>query len=336
MENHGKATPLPSPGDTSSARSQAQVHDWQDDRLCSLSARRLHNLPVGARTRPREVAMARRVQWVLAGLLVAAAPLSAQDDSYRYARVRYAEPSAVLQGAAEAEAEEASANVPFVPGDRLWTDGTGRAELQFFDGNLVWLDSGSKLDYATQEGGDRAVLRLWSGSLALRLWSRDGLGFVVETPAAVVDVVNGAVLRVDVGPDSTRVSVREGAAVVEANGQSLRVTEGERTEVQRDGALEEVWRFGSGDEDQFDGWVDSRDRGSAWASASSRYLPEDLRANDVSNGGKGGKNEDDNDRELVAAHVIEELFHGATEVGCLLLRAHTHRPHRTAPAHLTT
>ena len=51
-----------------------------------------------------------------------AAVASAQDD-YRHGRVRYVEAGVTLQRAAETGAEEAVANMPFLPGDRVWTDG---------------------------------------------------------------------------------------------------------------------------------------------------------------------------------------------------------------------
>ena len=68
-----------------------------------------------------------------------AVPAAAQE-AFTDARVRYLEPGAVLQRASEAGAEEAIPNMPFLPGDRAWTDGTGRAELQFADGTLLRLD----------------------------------------------------------------------------------------------------------------------------------------------------------------------------------------------------
>ena len=67
--------------------------------------------------------------------------------------------------------------MPFFPGDRVWTDGAGRAEFQFKGGSVVRLDSRSKLDYLShdQEGSDETIaLRLWSGSLILHVTRRTG------------------------------------------------------------------------------------------------------------------------------------------------------------------
>ena len=108
---------------------------------------------------------------VAAGLgagLVAAPALA--DDGYRHGRIRFVEPGVTLQRATEVSAEEAIANLPFLPGDRVWTDSAGRAEFQFPDGTVVRLDRRSKLDYAGHEEGEgeRIALRLWSGSVIVR------------------------------------------------------------------------------------------------------------------------------------------------------------------------
>jgi hypothetical protein len=97
---------------------------------------------------------------VLAAAAFAAGPASAQEG-YEDGRIRFVEPGVTLQRATEAAAEEATANLPFLPGDRVWTDATGRAEFQFPDGSVVRLDSESKLDYAGHDqgtGNDERVL----------------------------------------------------------------------------------------------------------------------------------------------------------------------------------
>jgi ferric-dicitrate binding protein FerR (iron transport regulator) len=110
---------------------------------------------------------------VFLALVALAAPAAAQED-YRHGRIRYLEPGVTLQRGTETGAEEAVVNLPYLPGDRVWTDANGRAEFQFEGGALVRLDSRSKLDYAAHEEGreGRVVLRLWSGGLYLRVRTR--------------------------------------------------------------------------------------------------------------------------------------------------------------------
>jgi ferric-dicitrate binding protein FerR (iron transport regulator) len=128
---------------------------------------------------------------LLAGLLASPAPA---DEGYRHGRVRFVDPGVTLQRATEASAEEALANLPFLPGDRVWTDHAGRAEFQFPGGTLVRLDRRSKLDYAGHEedGGERVVLRLWSGSAIVRAAARGFGRFEIDTPAGSVQALEGS------------------------------------------------------------------------------------------------------------------------------------------------
>jgi uncharacterized protein DUF6600/FecR-like protein len=172
---------------------------------------------------------------VLAALLPASAAHA--QDAYRYGYIRTVEQGVTLQRASEAAAEVASPNAPFLPGDRVWTDDAGRMEVLFADGSVLRLDSRSKLDYVSQDGGrrERAVLRLWSGALILH--TRDqkrSPDFIVESPEGVLEPNERGVYRLDVQPGEARVAVFDGEAAVEANrrvrvsrGQQLIVREGE-------------------------------------------------------------------------------------------------------------
>src|SRR5207245_2101186 len=55
-------------------------------------------------------------------VLVAALPLSASAESYRHGRIRHVEEGVSIQRGTETGSEEAVANLPFLPGDRVWTD----------------------------------------------------------------------------------------------------------------------------------------------------------------------------------------------------------------------
>src|SRR5262245_29913679 len=91
----------------------------------------------------------RAMNKAIVGLIVLAASAgqALAQDSFRHGRIRYLEPSVSLQRESETSSEEATANVPFLPGDRVWSDGSGRAEFQFPDGGVLRLDSKGKLDY---------------------------------------------------------------------------------------------------------------------------------------------------------------------------------------------
>lgn len=215
-------------------------------------------------------------------LLAVALPAGAatDQDTYRDGRVRYLEPGVVLQRATETGAEEAQVNVPFLPGDRVWTDAAGRAEFQFGDGSLLRLDVRSKLDFIALEPGsevDTCVLRLWSGSLELRsadAWSPSA--YQVETPGGLVYLDQRGTYRVDVDLGETRLLVLEGEAVLEGQDRRVRVEAGEASDVLRGEPPARPQRFDRYDKDDFALWNEDRDAQVAWAGEGSRYLPEDL------------------------------------------------------------
>ena len=162
------------------------------------------------------------------------------------------EPTVTLQREAEPGAEEAYPNSPFLPGDRVWTDGRGRAEFQFPDGAVLRLDSRGKLDYVTHEDGHvgMVALKLWSGGLYLRTrGDRGGAAVQIETPAGLVEVHERGTYRIDVAAGETRLSVYEGEAVLDGGGRRVSVDIGERAYVRRGEDPERPQSFDRRDDD---------------------------------------------------------------------------------------
>ncbi len=219
---------------------------------------------------------------VRAGGLLAAAVLSGAparaDDGYRHGRVRFVEPGVTFQRSTDASAEEALANQPFLPGDRVWTDGSGRVEFQFPDGTTVRLDSRSKLDYSGHEEGsaERIVLRLWSGSVIVRVRTRDAGHFEIETPAGKVEALDQAMVRVDVDGGEARVSTYRGEAMLDDGHRRVRIGEGDRTFARWGGEAEEPRSFDVGEDDDFSRWDADRDAEDDRVARSSEYLPREL------------------------------------------------------------
>jgi hypothetical protein len=221
--------------------------------------------------------------WIVVAAIISLAPVSglqAQED-YEYGRVRYTEPSVILQRAAEAETEEAPVNAPLLPGDRLWTDGAGRLEAQYEDGSVLWVGERTKVDYASQEasdGGNATVLRLWAGRLALRVRGRSGAGFAIETPIASVSVDRAAFIRLNVDPRTTRVALVTGDAVLETSSHQVTLDPGTEAVISAGGEdleIQDIDRW-TGDDD-FAAWVEQRDeQETAWASSNQDYLPAEL------------------------------------------------------------
>src|SRR5229473_646458 len=192
----------------------------------------------------------------LALMVLAAGTPAIAQDGFRHGRIAYLEAGVTLQRATEAGSEEATPNLPFLPGDRVWTDDAGRVEFQFLDRTFVRLDRRSKLDYATHEEGrtERIILRLWSGSLYLRSRNSDNPLFGIETPGGLVLTQERGVYRVDVDSGETRLSVHEGEATLEGGRRRVTVGAGERSYARRGDSPERPRPFDRGEADEFARW----------------------------------------------------------------------------------
>ena len=210
-------------------------------------------------------------------LVVLAQPVLAHAD-HRQGRVRLAEGGVALQRASEMETEDAVPNLPFLPGDRVWTDDGGRAEFQFADGTFLRVDRRTKLDYSSYEDAgnreDRVVLRLWSGTVFLHVGNR-AESYAVSLPGGTFETRRAGAYRVDLEQSETRVSVCEGEAVFDGD-RRIRVRAGERLRLGLDeqGRPE---RYDCAEEDDaFAGWDEERDRGERWSGGTPDDLPEEV------------------------------------------------------------
>src|SRR5688500_4436382 len=186
-------------------------------------------------------------------VLVLALPGAAPADDYRHGRIRHVEDGVSIQRAAEPGAEEAEPNIPFLPGDRIWTDERGRAEFRFESGAFLRLDSGTKLDYLDNPG-DRVVLRLWAGGLYVHEGDAGG-DFEVETPGGVVEMRGPGVYRIDAHTGETRLSVYEGEARLQGRSS---VRAGERVYARDGDVVRGPMAFDRSDADDFTLWADDR------------------------------------------------------------------------------
>src|SRR5260221_4680685 len=175
----GPGEPVGGHGGPAQTRAARCGEGWRDGMRPAVDAVVGHEGGMGGR------AMRRLCVLTVLALTVSPAVFA---QSYRHGRIRHVEEGVSIQRATETGAEEATANLPFLPGARVWTDQRRRAERQFAGRSRLRLDSASKLDYVAHDDGrdERTVLRLWSGALFLHLRERRDGPFEGETPGGGV------------------------------------------------------------------------------------------------------------------------------------------------------
>ncbi len=216
---------------------------------------------------------------VLVGSLAPSTQTAAAEWSGQ-PRFQAVDPNVTLQRYAETVSEEAVVNLPVLSGDRIWTDRSGRADIQLPDGSFLLLGPQSRLDIETVDDSDaRAVLQLWSGSVVVgRVDHGDGYEFRIVTENGEVTVDEHALVRIDAFAGETRVAVLQGEAEA-LSADRRQGIEGGNESWMRDGY--EPTRTQEVDErysDSLDSWATDRWRELDYRGESREYLPEPLYA----------------------------------------------------------
>ena len=186
-------------------------------------------------------------------------PVFAQDVRFRDGRFLETLGGVTIQRADEASSDEAILNMPFLPGDRVWTDESGRAEIVFADGEILWIAERSKVDSLGRGGreeDERLGLRVFAGSFGARVRS-GGPGFEFRAPGGSLTTTGSSAFRVDVRAGETVVTVSEGEVLVDLAGERMTVRSGERVRY-ADTTVEGPFRYERASVDGFDRWCDER------------------------------------------------------------------------------
>ena len=197
------------------------------------------------------------------------------DPPSRVARLGYVGGVVSLSPAGERDWNPATLNRPLTPGDRLWTDASGRAEIAV-GGAMFRVSADTGLSVLNLD--DRIVqLQLTQGSLNLRV-RRLQAGEVIEidTPNLALTVKQPGNFRIDVNPDAdaTTVLVRQGQAEVAGEGDAW-VMDTRQAYRFRGTGLRDVQAVDAAPHDDFDRWAGARDRALDNA-ASARYVSPDV------------------------------------------------------------
>ncbi|MGH9460921.1 MAG: DUF6600 domain-containing protein [Vicinamibacteria bacterium] len=211
-----------------------------------------------------------RTAYVLTGMLTVPVLLTSvtlsfgqSGRTYNYAHVRYAEGGATLQRALEPEAGEAAINVPVMPGDRLWTAFGGRVEVLFADGTVLQMDESTKVDFTAfaETAGGETLLRLWNGSLFLRIVDASSASYRIDTPSGSIFPASEGLFRIDVDENgSATLSIYEGVAELASETGSVLVRTGQRSFVQPGLRPESPFEFNTALFDAFASWSDGREQ----------------------------------------------------------------------------
>ena len=169
---------------------------------------------------------------------------------------------------------DATVNLPFNEGDRLWVSDDGKAELQIEGGVYVRGDGNTALDLLTTNR-DSAQFYLDQGHIYINN-RRGGIKTVqVDTPLSSLRSYDNSILMVDVSDNggATEVSVLKGYVYAESRAGATRVSAGNTLTIRSENNAE-IAPIGS--PDAWERWNTDRDRQlTAWGE-SSRYLPDEL------------------------------------------------------------
>ena len=197
-----------------------------------------------------------------------AASSALADPPARVGRLSLVDGDVMFHDTATRESSPAALNWPVTGGAAISTAPGAHAEVRI-GSTAVRLDGATALEF-TQVDDQAIRLRLEYGAATLRVRSREVAGeIVLETQDARVSLSDAGRYRVDAGraPDTTAITVFEGAASVDANGIAIAVQPGRRAEV-GGGRARVVEAF----TDEFDGWPLALDRRDDVARDAPRYV----------------------------------------------------------------
>lgn len=236
----------------------------------------------------------RHRRWMAAALLICASGLTqaqtqappddngAGDPPSRIARLSYREGDVGLLPAGEKDWGDASLNRPLTTGDRLSTGEGARAELQLDSGTLRIADD-SNFGFLTLND-QLTQVELTQGTANVTVRGLDeGQSYEIDTPTVALVIDQPGSYRVDISEDgkSTRVTDFDGHATVYGEGGAQRMVAAGRSYEFVDSSLSVVTINDIQGGDDFDAWVDSRNRQVAAEPADPNVSPDVVGAQDL-------------------------------------------------------
>jgi hypothetical protein len=213
---------------------------------------------------------------LLAATLLGSTGAAFADPPDRVARVSYLAGEVSFAPAGEDSWYAARINRPVVTGDRLWTNRSGRLELEL-GMSVVRLDEDSSFEFLNLND-QLAQIQLTEGILNLRIdHLYPGQVYEVDTPTLAFVVDQPGEYRLDIAPqgESTQVTVFDGyAEVYGEDGRNVQVQAGV-SYLFHDSALSDYQRLAMPRADDFDQWAFARNDRYA-NSPTRRYVSEEM------------------------------------------------------------
>lgn len=196
----------------------------------------------------------------------------------RVARLSYVAGDLGLLPADAQDWIDASVNRPLTTGDRLSSGHDGRAELEF-GGAALRMNHRTDVDLLDLNE-KMAQVELSQGTLSLSVRHLDpGQTYEIDTPTVALVIDRPGTFRVDIddegGNSSTRVTAFHGDATVYGENNAQRRVHAGRSYRFVDPALSAVAISDIRGSDNFDAWVNARDRRYV-REDSGQYVPEDM------------------------------------------------------------
>ncbi len=195
-------------------------------------------------------------------LLVAAAPLAAEEPGRGVARVSLINGDVTQRRGDSGDWIAAAVNAPLVTGDRVATGRASRAEVQFDYSNFLRLAENTEVRLADIEGGDYQ-LQVSRGLVTYRILRDRTAEVEINTPTVAVRPVKRGIYRIQVQENGeTEITVRDGKAEISSSQGTETLGEG-RTMMVRLGLTDrsvEAQELRAAARDDWDDWNERRDR----------------------------------------------------------------------------
>ncbi|NLN93969.1 MAG: hypothetical protein GX130_11780 [Candidatus Hydrogenedens sp.] len=182
------------------------------------------------------------------------------DDFVVHGRVSFDTGGFLVKNSSEDDWALAAVNTMIMPGDTVWVDEEGTAEIEFPDSSFLRMVDGSKAEVTSLP--PNALLRGWLGSFYVHRLARSQGAFTMITPAATLVVAPDSMVRLDIDHEgSVVVSVRWGSATIHTqDNNQITATESTRVWIDPGFLPSDPVLFDRAESDNFDNWNNDRAR----------------------------------------------------------------------------